>query len=152
MIDQNTNIKAKKNIMFSIAWFSKLRLNGTFIHLNKIANAHISYHDVQSLSEKKVEKVYKEKKIVHSRRNGKTISTLLSFFTIHFSVFPCDTCDHICTCQHTSHQFDVCQKQKALLLFTVKPAYNDHLGDEVSADAIDRWALLRRPMYNGQNC
>ena len=63
MIDQNINIKAKKNIMFSIAWFSKLRLNGTFIHLNKIANAHISYHDVQSLSEKKVEKYIKKKKL-----------------------------------------------------------------------------------------
>ena len=62
MIDQNINIKAKENIMFSIAWFSKLRLNGTFIHLNKIANARISYNDVQSLSEKKSRKSIKRKK------------------------------------------------------------------------------------------
>ena len=43
-----------------------------FFNPKNIANAHITYHDVQSLS---------EKKYVHSTNNDKT--ALLSFFTIH---------------------------------------------------------------------
>ena len=35
---------------------------------------------------------------------------------------------------------------------TVKPVYNDHLGDEVSVVVIDKWLLYRRPVYNSQNC
>ena len=35
---------------------------------------------------------------------------------------------------------------------TVKPVYNDHLGDKVSAVFVDKWSLWRRPVYNGQNC
>ena len=34
---------------------------------------------------------------------------------------------------------------------TVKPVYNGHLRDKVSAIVIDRWSLSRRPVYNGQN-
>ena len=33
---------------------------------------------------------------------------------------------------------------------TVKPVYNDHLGDKVSAVVIDRSSIWRRPVYNGQ--
>ena len=35
---------------------------------------------------------------------------------------------------------------------TVKPVYNDHLEDNVSAVVIDRWLLYRTPVYNSQNC
>ena len=38
------------------------------------------------------------------------------------------------------------------LCYTVKPVYNDHLGDKVSMVVIDRWLIKRRPVYNGQNC
>ena len=36
--------------------------------------------------------------------------------------------------------------------YTVKPVYNDHLGDKVSVVIIGRWSLQRRPVYNSQNC
>ena len=36
------------------------------------------------------------------------------------------------------------------IAITVKPVYNDHLGDKVSAVVIDRWSLRRRPVITAK--
>ena len=36
LTDQNTNIKTKKNVIFSFVFFFKLSLNDIFIHLKKL--------------------------------------------------------------------------------------------------------------------
>ena len=82
LIDQNTNMKTKKNVLFSVVWFLKLRLNDTFLFTSKKLQTLILVIMMYklSLSEKKSRKV--EKKLcVHSTNNSKTAS--LSFFTIH---------------------------------------------------------------------
>ena len=57
-IDQNTNIKTKKNVLFSVVWFLKLRLNDTFLFTSKKLQTLILVIMMYklSLSEKKVEK------------------------------------------------------------------------------------------------
>ena len=55
LIDQNTNMKTKKNIMFSIVWCLKLRLNDTFLFTSKKMETLIlviSYHYVETVYQK----------------------------------------------------------------------------------------------------
>ena len=58
LIDQNTNMKTKKNVLFSVVWFLKLRLNDTFLFTSKKLQTLILVIMMYklSLSEKKVEK------------------------------------------------------------------------------------------------
>ena len=58
-IDQNTNIKTKKNVMFSIVWCFKLRLNDTFLFTSKKMETLIlviSYYVQTEFIRNKVEK------------------------------------------------------------------------------------------------
>ena len=62
MIDQNTNIKTKKNVVFSVEWFLKSRLNDTFLFTSKKLQMLILVTMMykQTLSEKKSRKVKKK--------------------------------------------------------------------------------------------
>ena len=59
LIDQNTNIKTKRNVMFSVAWFLKLRLNDTFLCSSKKLETLILVIMMYRVYQKKSRKVKK---------------------------------------------------------------------------------------------